>query len=177
MSMVDIAHEALLEEIFDGGSQPGSRLEIRDIAERLSMSPTPVREALAKLATQGLTVLDANRGYRVADLLTRREFHELLAARRAIEIGALTQGGRVGCLTFLDRRRYREANRGGPQARATGRHGAARSAFQRITPSSAGLTRSFTAPSLRLPPTVTSKRAGKAFTATCASRACTPAPD
>jgi DNA-binding GntR family transcriptional regulator len=96
VSMVDIAHEALLQEIFDGGSQPGSRLEIRDIAERLSMSPTPVREALAKLATQGLTVLDANRGYRVADLLTRREFHELLAARRAIEIGALTQGAPSG---------------------------------------------------------------------------------
>lgn len=92
VSMVDIAHEALLEEIFDGGSQPGSRLEIRDIAERLSMSPTPVREALAKLATQGLTVLDANRGYRVADLLTRQEFHELFAARRVIEIGALTEG-------------------------------------------------------------------------------------
>jgi DNA-binding GntR family transcriptional regulator len=96
VSMVDIAHEALLEEIFDGGSQPGSRLEIRDIADRLSMSPTPVREALAKLATQGLTVLDANRGYRVADLLTKREFHELFAARRAIEIGALTQGSLSG---------------------------------------------------------------------------------
>jgi DNA-binding GntR family transcriptional regulator len=96
VSMVDIAHEALLEEIFDGGSQPGSRLEIRDIAERLSMSPTPVREALAKLATQGLTVLDANRGYRVADLLTRGEFHELFAARRTIEVGALTQGAALG---------------------------------------------------------------------------------
>ena len=66
VSMVDIAHEALLEAILDGDSQPGSRLEIRDIADRLAMSPTPVREALAKLATQGLTVLDANRGYRVA---------------------------------------------------------------------------------------------------------------
>jgi DNA-binding GntR family transcriptional regulator len=92
VSMVDIAHEALLEAILDGDSQPGSRLEIRDIADRLAMSPTPVREALAKLATQGLTVLDANRGYRVAGILTRREFHELLAARRVIEIGALRQG-------------------------------------------------------------------------------------
>jgi DNA-binding GntR family transcriptional regulator len=96
VSMVEIAHEALLEDIFHGGSQPGSRLEIRDIADRLSMSPTPVREALAKLATQGLTVLDANRGYRVADLLTKREFYELFAARRAIEIGALGQGTRSG---------------------------------------------------------------------------------
>jgi hypothetical protein len=58
VSMVDIAHEALLEAILDGDSQPGSSLEIRDIADRLAMSPTPVREALAKLATQGLTVLD-----------------------------------------------------------------------------------------------------------------------
>jgi DNA-binding GntR family transcriptional regulator len=92
VSMVDIAHEALLEAILDGDSRPGSRLEIRDIADRLAMSPTPVREALAKLATQGLTVLDANRGYRVAGMLTKKEFHELFAARRVIEIGALRQG-------------------------------------------------------------------------------------
>lgn len=94
VSMVDIAYEAVLEAISDRRLAPGSRLDIRDTAERLEMSPTPVREALAKLNAQGLIVLDANRGYRVSGVLTELEFHQLFAARRVIELGALQ--GRVG---------------------------------------------------------------------------------
>jgi len=93
VSMVDIAYEALLEAIFNRTFEPGERLEIRSASERLDMSPTPIREALARLTTQGLTVLDANRGYRVAGLLTASEFHNLYQARRVLEIGALRQDG------------------------------------------------------------------------------------
>jgi DNA-binding GntR family transcriptional regulator len=96
VSMVDIAYDALLEAIFDRHFEPGARLEIRDVALRLGMSPTPVREALARLTTQGLTVLDANRGCHVAGLLTPTAFHDLYAARRVIELGALRGGGPPG---------------------------------------------------------------------------------
>ena len=53
------------------------------------MSATPVREALARLHTQGVITLDANRGYRVSAVLNEVEFHQLYAARRVIEIGSL----------------------------------------------------------------------------------------
>lgn len=89
VSMVDIAYNGLLEAISEGRLGGGSRLDIKTAASQLGMSATPVREALARLHTQGVISLDANRGYRVAAALNEVEFHELYAARRVIEIGAL----------------------------------------------------------------------------------------
>jgi len=91
VSMVDIAYDTLLEAISDRRLAPGAHLDIREAAESLGMSPTPVREALARLSSDGITTLDANRGYRVTALLTMPEFKQLFAARRVIEFGALRQ--------------------------------------------------------------------------------------
>jgi DNA-binding GntR family transcriptional regulator len=45
---------------------PGSRLGEVELAERLGVSRTPVREALTRLAAEGLVEIAANRGARVA---------------------------------------------------------------------------------------------------------------
>jgi DNA-binding GntR family transcriptional regulator len=103
VSMVDIAYNGLLEAISEGRLGGGSRLDIKTAASQLGMSATPVREALARLHTQGVITLGANRGYRVSAVLNEVEFHQLYAARRVIEIGALraarssdTSRGRIG---------------------------------------------------------------------------------
>jgi DNA-binding GntR family transcriptional regulator len=88
-SYAQLAYEALLRGINDRTLEPGQRLELRTIASQLAMSMTPVRDALARLTAEGLTVLDTNKGYRVAPLLTRHQFHQLFAARRVIELGAV----------------------------------------------------------------------------------------
>ena len=49
-----IAVEALREELRSGVHTPGTRLTANEIAERLSLSQTPVREALSRLAGEGL---------------------------------------------------------------------------------------------------------------------------
>lgn len=95
VSMVDIAYDSLLEAISEGRLGDGTRLDIKTAASQLRMSATPVREALARLHTQGVISLDANRGYRVCAKLDAVEFHQLYAARRVIEIGAV-RSGRVG---------------------------------------------------------------------------------
>jgi DNA-binding GntR family transcriptional regulator len=87
-SLVDLAHESLLEAIFDRQLEPGARLGIDVLAERLGMSITPVREALNRLSTQGLVAQTANRGFTVAPTLSPAEFHSLFAARRVIEVAA-----------------------------------------------------------------------------------------
>lgn len=89
MSLTDIAQEAVTEAIFNRQIEPGARLRIDALAAELDMSITPIREALARTTSAGLTRLDANRGYTVAPLLDSDSFHRLFAARHTIESGAI----------------------------------------------------------------------------------------
>src|SRR3954470_11084102 len=52
--------------ILDGDLRPGARLGEVELAERLGVSRTPVREALSRLAAEGLVEVVPNRGARVA---------------------------------------------------------------------------------------------------------------
>jgi DNA-binding GntR family transcriptional regulator len=60
------AQGALREAILRGELTAGSRLGEVELAERLGVSRTPVREALARLAAEGLVEVHAHRGARVA---------------------------------------------------------------------------------------------------------------
>ena len=59
-SKVDLVADQLSDEILSGELPAGTPLKQRDIASRMGVSPTPVREALVRLATQGLVVLEAH---------------------------------------------------------------------------------------------------------------------
>ncbi|MPQ96601.1 FCD domain-containing protein [Modestobacter sp. I12A-02628] len=56
----------LREVILSGELPAGARLGEAELAERLGVSRTPVREALSRLAAEGLVDIVANRGARVA---------------------------------------------------------------------------------------------------------------
>jgi len=58
--------EALRDQILGAELAPGSRLGETELAERLRVSRTPIREALTRLAAEGLVEIVANRGARVA---------------------------------------------------------------------------------------------------------------
>ena len=60
------ALEALRELILSAQLTPGSRLGEVELADRLGVSRTPVREALTRLAAEGLVEIVPNRGARVA---------------------------------------------------------------------------------------------------------------
>jgi DNA-binding GntR family transcriptional regulator len=66
LTSAERALAALREQILGGEVPPGARLGEVELAERLGVSRTPVREALSRLAAEGLVEITPNRGARVA---------------------------------------------------------------------------------------------------------------
>ncbi|MBN9131042.1 GntR family transcriptional regulator [Paenarthrobacter ureafaciens] len=83
--LADHVYEALLEWLMDGRLEPGAAVSIDGMARELEVSPTPVREALARLEHTGMVRRVALKGYRVAPVFTREDFAELMEARLSIE--------------------------------------------------------------------------------------------
>ena len=82
----DTAYESLLHEIVEGRLAPGERLRDHDLAARLGLSRTPVREALGRLEDEGLVETRPQSYTRVAPLSRRdaREAFPVVAALHAL---------------------------------------------------------------------------------------------
>ena len=81
----DSAYEAVKALVMDHVLAPGERVSIDGLARELAVSPTPLREALARLESDGLMLKEPMRGYSVAPLLTQRELEELYELRLLLE--------------------------------------------------------------------------------------------
>lgn len=78
-------YEILRANILDGSIPPGARIKIEDAAELLSVSPTPVRESLARLESEGLVLREPRRGYRTTELLNAADVADLYELRLLLE--------------------------------------------------------------------------------------------
>lgn len=107
-----VVYAALKEQITGGQLRPGVKLIHQDLAERLEVSRTPVREALERLYQEGFVTRLPRRGFYVAEI-DEEEAAELYGLREALETYALrltlARGIRPAELRLLDQinRRYR----------------------------------------------------------------------
>lgn len=92
-STVDRCHAVLQEGILAGRWASGERLHQEQLAAELGISRTPLREALRRLASEGLVELLPHRGARVADQ-GRGIVIDSYYARLAIETEAARVAGR-----------------------------------------------------------------------------------
>jgi DNA-binding GntR family transcriptional regulator len=67
-SVVGLAYDAIRELIVEGTLRPGTRLGQAELADRLGISRGSVREALRRLAGDGLVEFEVNRGFFVGDV-------------------------------------------------------------------------------------------------------------
>lgn len=81
----DHVYERILQLLLSGDAAPGARLSIDTIARQLSVSQTPVREAMVQLERTGLVTREALKGYRVAPPLGAQQLRELFDARVMLE--------------------------------------------------------------------------------------------
>ncbi len=88
-------YRRLRGDILSGRLAPGLRLKVQELAASYGTGPTPLREALAQLAAEGLARRIEQRGFRVADadpagfvgLIRSRCLVEALALRESIAHG------------------------------------------------------------------------------------------
>ena len=66
-SAVDVCTDRIREMIADGDLHAGQALRQDELAARLGMSRTPVREAVGRLQSEGLVVIERHRGATVAN--------------------------------------------------------------------------------------------------------------
>jgi DNA-binding GntR family transcriptional regulator len=80
----EIVFETIRNAIISGSLKPGERMMEVQMAERLGVSRTPIREAIRKLELEGLVIMLPRKGAFVADLSVK-DLTEVLEIRATLE--------------------------------------------------------------------------------------------
>ena len=80
----DVVFRTLREGILKGELKPGERLMELQLASRLGVSRTPIREAIRMLELEGLAVTIPRRGAMVAKM-TEKDMEDVLQIRRCLD--------------------------------------------------------------------------------------------
>ena len=80
----DVVFNTLRKAILRGELKPGERLMEIQLANKLGVSRTPIREAIRKLELEGLVLLIPRKGAEVAQI-TEKNMQDVLEVRKALE--------------------------------------------------------------------------------------------
>ncbi len=80
----DVVFNTLRQAILKGELAPGERLMEIQLADRLGVSRTPIREAIRKLELEGLVLMIPRKGAEVAKI-SEKSLRDVLEVRRSLE--------------------------------------------------------------------------------------------
>ncbi|MEI8276871.1 MAG: GntR family transcriptional regulator [Hyphomicrobiales bacterium] len=80
--------ERIRADILSGRRKPGTKLRLDDLKGEFEVSWSPIREALSRLAAEGLIITEGQRGNRVAPV-SRAELEDIIRLRTTLEPMAL----------------------------------------------------------------------------------------
>ena len=100
-TVADQAYSIVKQRILLRQALPGTKLQEMDLAEELGVSRTPLREAIARLAKEGLVTVEPRRGAYVT-LLTFEDVEEILEVREALECQAARAAARKASRDDID---------------------------------------------------------------------------
>ena len=92
--LVNDVYDVLVDMLMNHELPAGARLNIDALARTLTVSPTPIREALARMEAEGLVVKEPRRGYGVAPLIGLADLHALMEFRLLVEPAAAADAAR-----------------------------------------------------------------------------------
>jgi DNA-binding GntR family transcriptional regulator len=93
-NLADRAYDIIKGDILSGRATRGTRLQVVDLARRLGVSRTPVKEALSRIAMEGFVRNIPRKGYFVSKR-DSKDLAELLDARLMLELAAVERGLRL----------------------------------------------------------------------------------
>src|SRR5438093_3120133 len=96
-SLTQHVYQELRTKLLNGKLRPGEKLNISRLCATMSVNLSAVREALARLTSEGLVIAEPQRGFRAAPITTDELVHltdarvqiESLCLARAIQLGNL----------------------------------------------------------------------------------------
>lgn len=80
----EVVYKHITQMLFDGIYPPGSPITRKELAEKMSVSPTPVGEAIARLVGEGIIEQIGRSGYRVKEF-TYENLESLYQVRAGME--------------------------------------------------------------------------------------------
>ncbi|HIT62946.1 MAG TPA: GntR family transcriptional regulator [Candidatus Ventrimonas merdavium] len=80
----DVVFNTLRQAILKGELEPGERLMEIQLADRLGVSRTPIREAIRKLELEGLVLMIPRKGAEVAKI-SEKNLRDVLEVRRSLD--------------------------------------------------------------------------------------------
>lgn len=100
--LVDHVYDALLEALADLTIEPDARINVDQVARDLAVSPTPVREALARLQAEELVIKRQRSGFVAAPALDRDDLVDLFDVRMRLEPWLAAEAAGVAGRADLD---------------------------------------------------------------------------
>jgi DNA-binding GntR family transcriptional regulator len=87
-SLADGVYQRLVEAIHSGTLAGGAALHVADLAAQFNVSPSPVRDAISRLASEGMAVNNSNRRTTVI-AFSKKDIVETFQLRGILEGGAV----------------------------------------------------------------------------------------
>lgn len=98
----DEVHSAIFARIMSRDLAPGERISVDALAREIGVSPTPIREALSRLESEGLVSKTHLVGYSVAPHPRREHLAELYELRSLLEPFAAQKCAQTGAAALIE---------------------------------------------------------------------------
>ncbi|MGE7664693.1 GntR family transcriptional regulator [Ureibacillus composti] len=97
----EFVYNLLKKMIFDWSLSPGQKINISHLTREINISAIPLREALSRLNSEKLVILEPNKGYRVSGMLDAESITKMLEARILLETHAIRNIIRLNNLSVI----------------------------------------------------------------------------
>lgn len=85
ITLIEAVYTNIKNDIIEGNLKPGSKIIIRELSERYSVSQTPIKQALNRLVTEGLVESIPRKGMKVKNV-TWMEINDILEMRLMMDL-------------------------------------------------------------------------------------------